>query len=186
MNVVFVFQLFCFFLSILIITRWVNRLLNLTHLFSYQYLPCMAWGWFIYFIIYFFAVLIGTSVAAVHHIFVVLSLGVPGIAAVQLFINFFQHRQLITLPKQFPFDKGTWILVFGFVGIMMYVGVYLEFPSDPLAHLKNIQFWGNATQLQTSGNSIFTTTYRFIYFLYHWLLQETNIIEGDRSGIIVI
>jgi hypothetical protein len=91
------------------------------------------------------------------------------------------QRQRIDLPL----DPWTLLLVGVFIGVMIYVGPYLEFPSDPVDHLAFIQSWEKARWM----NYIYSDSYyssRFVYFFEHWLLQPSGLSFGNRTGLLFL
>ncbi|MBD1806541.1 hypothetical protein H6F98_13905 [Microcoleus sp. FACHB-SPT15] len=91
------------------------------------------------------------------------------------------QRQRIDLPL----DPWTLLLVGVFIGAMIYVGPYLEFPSDPVDHLAFIQSWEKARWM----NYIYSDSYyssRFVYFFEHWLLQPSGLSFGNRTGLLFL
>ncbi|MBF0280914.1 MAG: hypothetical protein HQM13_24185 [SAR324 cluster bacterium] len=69
-----------------------------------------------------------------------------------------------------------------FVGIMVYIGPFLEFPSDPLYHLSATQSWETARSLDVVEDR----HSHFVYFVNHWLLQPSNISWGERAGVTLL
>ena len=182
----FVLKLIGFFTSILVLNRWINRLLNQWQLFDSKYLPCFASGWLVYLAIY----VIGRGVAApidlVHNIYTLLSFSIPlfasGLWCLRLEKKRGNEREFIRSFR--ILDRYTMLLLVSFVVSAIYVGPYLEFPSDPIEHLYRIQAWEKAAQLDHEGYHYSLS--RFIYFFEHWMLKSTSLDLGERSGLVLL
>ncbi|MBF0289403.1 MAG: hypothetical protein HQM14_16425 [SAR324 cluster bacterium] len=178
LNPVFLIQLLGFFGSLLILTSWINRILSRRSYFDHKFLPCFAWGWCVYFLVYILGSRWSASVEMVHLIFTGMAFGIPCLAGLWYWVRCSpagpQRRS-----HNLPLEKGTLLLVGLFVGAMINVGPYLEFPSDPLYHLSATQSWETARWL----NVVEDRPSHFVYFVNHWLLQSSNISWGERGGV---
>ena len=187
MSIFFILQLIGFFVSIILLNHWVNLVLTrrpFFDFFEFKYLPCFAWGWFVYFSIYMIGRWSSAPVESVHMIYTAMALLIPTLAGVwYLFLpqaSVWQRQR-----RDLPLDPWTMLVVGAFIGGMIYVGPYLEFPSDPLEHLYRIQAWEKAQSMNYIGYDE-TFLSRFIYFFEHWLLQHSGLSLGDRTGLALL
>ncbi|MGK5091969.1 hypothetical protein WDW89_08110 [Deltaproteobacteria bacterium TL4] len=169
----------------MILSNGVNRLLNLRHYFPKQLLPHFAWGWIFYFIIYFAGRLSGVHVDVIRAIYTLTTIGVPVLFLV--FHGVTQQRLKLHFPShsKTPLDFGSLSLSLLFVLAMIYVGPYLEFPSDPLEHLSRIQAWESIQWMDTEVDHLLSRSTTFVYFLNHWILQGAGVDWGDRQGLAI-
>ena len=181
LNPWFLLRLLGFFASLVILTSWINRFLLWRCYFDRKYLPCFAWGWCVYFLIYMLGREGAVSVDKVHYIFTSIALGVP---CVTVLWKGGRHSPMKDqkLQSDLSLEKETLLLLGVFVGIMIYVGPYLEFPSDPLYHLTAMQSWEAARWLHV----VEERASHFVYFVNHWLLQSSNISWGERTGVTLL
>jgi hypothetical protein len=63
------------------------------------------------------------------------------------------------------------------------VGVYLEFPTDPIEYLYRVQAW---EKVPFSDYHASQYSARFAPFVYHWLLRATEVGVGDRTSLSVL
>ncbi len=174
-------QLIGFFASLVLLNSWINRFLLSCYHFDSKYLPCFSWGWCVYLLIYLLGRQWAISTETIHWIFTGMAVGIPCLTGVWYGLGLSPMR----LQKRYhglPLEKETLFLVSLFVGGMIYIGPYLEFPSDPVYHLFFIQNW-EAAQWMTSVEG---RPSHFVYFLYHWLLEPSNISWGQRTGLAIL
>lgn len=178
MTIFFLCRLTGFFLSVLFVNHWINCLFSQTRFYDSRALPKFAWGWLLYFFIYFIGFITASSVDLIRIIFTGLSFSIPLMGAI-LFIS---NLNIIKLKKyQFAYStRNELLLTFLLIMGLLYIGPYLEFPSDPVEHLIRIQSWESVNVI--NQNTSFNQD-RFIYFLNHWLLQGTGVDLGNRSSI---
>ncbi|MBF0290342.1 MAG: hypothetical protein HQM14_21220 [SAR324 cluster bacterium] len=176
----FLFQLVGFFISVVVINFSINYFLLRRGYFDKKFLPCFAWGWCVYFLIYLLGRYFSASVEIVHLIFTGMALFIPLLAGFWYWLSFSSRIKKV-LPLGLPHEKETLIFVSLFVGAMAFVGPYLEFPSDPLYHLSSIQHWETARWV----DSVQGRSSHFMYFLSHWLLKPSNISWGHRAGLTI-
>ncbi len=180
MSLFFLFKLGCYWLSVIFLTQWINRLLNRRHYFSAKILPCFAWGWLLYFALYMTGLWAKISVAALSMLFTALAVGSACAGLLSWLYSLRSPLRLRLLRSEIPLDLvslgGTAAFMLG----MMLVGPYLEFPSDPLEHLRRIQSWERVIWTQ-DVYSVYAL--RFSYFWSHWLLQDSGITWGERQGL---
>ena len=181
----FVLQFLGFFISVILLNHWVNLLLTRRSFFAFKYLPCFGWGWCIYLIIYMIGRWMSAPVESVRLFYTGIALLVPTLAGVWYLSN--PHASVWQQQRiDLPLDPWTLLLVGAFIGGMIYVGPYLEFPSDPVDHLALIQTWEKARWMH--NNDIYVGNYssRFIYFFEHWLLQPSGLSFGNRTGLLLL
>lgn len=185
MNLFFVLQTTGFFISVILLNHWVNLLLIRRTFFELKYLPCFAWGWFVYLAIYMIGRWASASVESVRLIYTAMALLIPTLAGVGYLSNphasMWQRRR-----RDLPLDLGTMLLVSAFIGGMIYVGPYLEFPSDPVEHLYRIQAWEKVLRMNYNADDYSESVSRFAYFFEHWLLQPSHISLGNRTGLLLL
>ena len=182
MNIFFVIQLFAFFISIILFNRWINNQLVKSQLFDRRYLPCFAWGWSIYLIFY----LVSRFLSVPKESFQSYLTGVVFVPLI-LLAAIWGLRQTANWRWQLPdFSQRYWpFLAVGiFIIIAVYVGPYLEFPSDPVEHLYRIQAWEKALWMDYSSYHPAVT--RFAYFIQHWLLHSSDLSFGNRAGLVLL
>ncbi len=182
MSVFFFLQLSGFFSSLIILTHWINSILFHFRCLRSSFLPCFAWGWFLYFLIYMVGRWFAFSVETVQMLFTSLAFGVPLISLLWYYVHPGAQTKTLRAWINLPLDKGTLVLVALFVGAMIYIGPYLEYPSDPLFHLFSTQIWESTRAIDTaSGRQA-----RFAYILNHWLLQSSGLSLGKREGVALL
>ena len=182
MNIFFILQVIGFFISVILLNHWINLLLTRRPFFNLKYLPCFAWGWFIYFAIYMIGGWTSAPVASVRMIYTGIALVIPILAGIGWLSR--PHASLWQRRRQdLPVDPGTLLLVCTFIGGMIYVGPYLEFPSDPVEHLYRIQAWEKAIWTNYSDDYYANVVSRFAYFFEHWILQHSDLSLGNRIGL---
>ncbi len=182
MDLFFYFKLIAFFITIIFLNTWINRQLVRGDFFDRQYLPCFAWGWFIYLVFYLagrFWVVPTKSFRAclTGSVFIFLLLSVI----------FWQLRNNTIWRWKWPsfsLKYLTFLIVGVFIVGAIYVGPYLEFPSDPVEHLYRIQAWDKALWMNYSGYH--PASDRFAYFIQHWLLQSSALSLGNRTGLALL
>jgi hypothetical protein len=179
----FILQLIGFFISIILLNHWINLLLTKRIFFDLKYLPCFGWGWFVYLVIYMIGRWVSAPVESVRIIYTAMALLIPALAGVSYLWNphasVWQRRR-----KDLPLDRWTLLLVAAFIGGMIYVGPYLEFPSDPVEHLILIQGWEKIRWMNYAESDAYSS--RFIYFFEHWLLQPSGLSFGNRTGLLFL
>jgi hypothetical protein len=184
MSAFFVLQFAAYGLSLLLLTRAVNR--RLTRACAWldpHYLPCIAWGWCVYLLPYLISAWLAAPVEVVWGLYAGLAVGTPIIATAH---RLWRHRFAFPTVARAPgCERWTLLLVAGFVGGMIYVGPYLEFPSDPVDYLYRVQAWEKVRTMDYAGAHQIKgiPTARFASFLEHWLLRDSGISLGAREGL---
>lgn len=178
-------QLFGFLASLMILSSLVNFALVRWLHFSPKYLPWFAWGWVVYFLIYILSRQWPAPVQAVEFLFSGMALGIPLLFGVWKVFRKGTEPFLLCPSKNLLWEKGTWVFIGVFGSVMLYVGPYLEFPSDPLFHAEAIQSWEAARWMDSVDKMIpHGKRYsHFAYFIYHWLLTPSDVSFGGQSGL---
>lgn len=175
----FCLQFFAFFFSILVLNHWINQLLLKRSWFDSQALPVFAWGWFVYFVIYQVGRWQTVPVEFIRTLFTGIAFGVAIAGGVYWTLkptfSFWRQRK-----RDLPLDTWTISLILLFIAVMIYIGPYLEHPSDSVEYFARIQAWEKARFMNYPSLRTNTT---FSTFYEHWLLQYSGFSYGERWGI---
>ncbi len=174
----FLVQLVGFVVTVILVSTWCNRLIQKWFRIESNTLPVFSWGIFLFFIVYLLGNLSRVPVDFVRGLYNAFLIIVP--------LTFLGWRWWTSTKSLFPFSKNFPLsrsseqywkagLTAIFVAVSAYVGVYLEFPSDPIYHLSFIQNWEAIVTFQDAP--LMQREGRFSYFLNHWLLSRS---ESDQ------
>jgi hypothetical protein len=181
MIALFVIQLTAFALSLVLLSRWVNRILETRDWVSPRYLPWVSWGWCIYLVPYLVGRWAAAPVEALQYLYTAIAFGV----AIGGGAGWLVARARAE-PRRRPPDPAlgwpTVLVILVFVAFMLGVGPYLEFPTDPLSYLYGVQAWEKARWLDYD----FYYAARVAAFVDHWLLQPSGVDHGDRTGLTIM
>ncbi|NEO25439.1 MAG: hypothetical protein F6K03_00710, partial [Kamptonema sp. SIO4C4] len=182
-TVFFYLQLLSYFFSVLVLTHGVNQLVlrvARSQLDS-RYLPCFAWGWVIYFLIFMLGRWADAPVELIRGIFTGMAFILSIVGAIEWWLKpqfaFWTQRR-----QELPIDRGTLLVTGLFIGIMIYIGPYLEFPSDPLDYLYRVQAWEKVRFMDYAYHPATTSA----AFTEHWLLLPSGISFGERGALAVL
>jgi hypothetical protein len=181
MIALFVVQLTAFALSLVLLSRWVNRILESRDWVSRRYLPWVSWGWCVYLVPYLVGRWAVAPVEGLRYLYVAIAFGVAVGGGAGWLVARARGE-----PRRWPPDPAlggpTVLVVLVFVAFMVGVGPYLEFPTDPLSYLYGIQAWEKARWLDYD----FYYAARAAAFVDHWLLQPSGVEDGDRTGLTIL
>jgi len=177
MTFFFLLQFVAYLVSLLVLGRWVNFLLEKHLGFEAGYLPAWSWGWSVYFALYLAGRWMGLPVAWLLGCYTGLALGVASwglVAAAR------RLRRGESLALGRAGDRGTLLLVGLVVLGAMAAGPYLEFPSDAVEYFYRIQAWEKARWMSYSGLGYYNN---FSSFTNYWLLRPAAVTWGDRASV---
>ncbi|MBP0018746.1 MAG: hypothetical protein J7647_14520 [Cyanobacteria bacterium SBLK] len=176
---VFFLQFFAFFFSLLVINHGVNQLILKHFGLESRFLPVFAWGWCFYFFIYILGRRLGTPVEPIRMMFATIAFSVAMTGGVWWILqpqrSFWQERK-----QDLPLDRVTIVFLLCFLVAMIYIGPYLEHPSDSVDYFYRIQTWEKARFMHYRTDSRYVT---FATFYEHWLLQPSALSYGKRLGL---
>ncbi|MGK7925766.1 MAG: hypothetical protein AB4290_11055, partial [Spirulina sp.] len=176
----FFFLQFCaFFFSILVLNHWVNQLILKRFDVDSPSLPVLAWGWSIYFLIYMVSRGLALPVEPIRAMFTGMAFSIAIAGGIFWFLqphrSFWQQRR-----KDLPLDFWTIAFLFCFLAAMIYIGPYLEHPSDSVDYFYRIQAWEKARFMNYGSDNRYVT---FATFYEHWILQPSGLSYGERLGL---
>ena len=176
---VFFLQLLAFFFSLLFLNHGINRLILKHSGLESRFLPVFAWGWCCYFLIYIASRQLGLSVEPIRTLFSGVAFTVAIAGGIWWILqperSLWQQRQ-----QELPFDIGTLVFLFCFLVAMIYIGPYLEHPSDSVDYFYRIQAWEKARFMNYGIDNRYVT---FSTFYEHWLLRSSALSYGERLGL---
>ncbi|MEA5469893.1 hypothetical protein, partial [Spirulina sp. 06S082] len=175
----FFLQFFTFFFSLLVLNHGINQFILKRSGFESASLPVFAWGWLIYFLIYIVSRWLAVPVEPIRNIFTGMAFSIAIAGGIVWFFrphcSFWQQRR-----QDLPLDLGTLAFLFCFVIAMLYIGPYLEHPSDSVDYFYRIQAWEKAKFMNYFSENRYVT---FATFYEHWLLQSSGLSYGERLGL---
>ncbi|MEM9538464.1 MAG: hypothetical protein AAGA60_03020 [Cyanobacteria bacterium P01_E01_bin.42] len=179
---VFFLQFFAFFFSLLVINHWVNQCILKYSGFESRFLPVFAWGWCLYFFIYIIGRHLGVPVEPIRMLFAAIAFSTAIAGGVwwrlQPQRSLWQQR-----GQDLPLDGWTISFLLCFLTAMIYIGPYLEHPSDAVDYFYRIQAWEKARFLNYKIDNRYVT---FATFYEHWLLQPSALSYGKRLGLSLV